>query len=102
MTRERATLEELEIFAERLKGPLGVALREAGAILHRRMRERGLAWADLDDRQVGDLFMSAFIEAAPSAYPQLDRSVVEDAVRAMAENIFMELAATADGGDAIN
>ncbi|WP_313573520.1 hypothetical protein [Brevundimonas sp.] len=91
------TLEDLEDFAERLQGPLGTALRSTGVILERRMRERGLKWADLDDNQVADLFLAAFLEAAPDAYPQLDRTVVEEAVRTMAANVKMELTANVTG-----
>jgi hypothetical protein len=102
MAHEPVSLDDLEAFAEQLRGPLGAALRAAGVILDRRMRERGLTWVDLSDSQVADLFMAAFLEAAPSAYPHLDRSLVEDAVSFIAKDIAMQLAATADGGDVIN
>lgn len=102
MTCESATLEDLEAFAARLRGPLGAALRAAGVILDRKMRERQLTWADLTDSKVADLFMVAFREAAPSAYPHLDRSLVDEAVGFIAKDIAMQLAATADGGDAVN
>lgn len=102
MQREPATLDDLEAFAEQLRGPMGTALRAAGVIIERRMRERGVEWGDLDDRQVVDLFTSAFMEAAPHAYSHIDRSVVEKAVAAMARSITMELAATSDGSRSIN
>lgn len=102
MKREPPTVDDLEAFSEQLKGPLGVALRAAGVIIERRMRERGQAWADLDDSQVVDLFLTAFMEAAPRAYSHSERAVVEAAVEAMARSIYMELAATADGSRALN
>ncbi|MNS13803.1 hypothetical protein D3C72_454040 [compost metagenome] len=102
MKREPPTVEDLEAFSEQLNGPLGVALRAAGVIIERRMRERGQAWADLNDSQVVDLFVAAFMEAAPTAYSSSERSVVEAAVEAMARSIYMELAATADGSRALN
>lgn len=102
MKREPPTVEDLEAFSDQLEGPLGVALRAAGVIIERRMRERGQAWADLDDSQVVDLFLTAFLEAAPSAYSHSERAVVEAAVEAMARSIYMELAATADGSRALN
>lgn len=100
--REPPTVEDLEAFAEQLNGPLGAALRAAGVIIERRMRERGQAWADLDDRQLVDLFLAAFMEAAPTAYSPSERAVVEAAVEAMARSIYMELAATADGSKSLN
>jgi hypothetical protein len=102
MMRALVTVDDLEAFAEQLRGPLGTALRAAGVILDRKMRERGLTWDDLNDGQIADLFMAAFMEAAPNAYPHLDRSLVEDAVSFIAKDIAMQLAATADGSDAIN
>jgi len=102
MKREPPTVEDLEAFSDQLEGPLGVALREAGAIIERRMRERDQAWADLDDSQIVDLFLTAFMEAAPNAYSHSERAVVEAAVEAMARSIYMELAATADGSRALN
>lgn len=102
MKREPPTVEDLEAFTKQLTGPLGVALRAAGVIIERRMRERGQAWTDLDDSQVVDLFLAAFMEAAPNAYSHSERAVVEAAVEAMARSIYMELAATADGSKALN
>lgn len=102
MKRDERTLEDLEAFAEELKGPLGTALRTTGVILEQRMRERELTWADLDDKQVVELFLSAFMEAAPTAYSSSERAVVEAAVETMARSIYMELAATADGSRALN
>ena len=102
MKRDERTLEDLEAFAEELKGPLGTALRTTGIILERRMRERELTWADLDDNQVVELFLSAFMEAAPRAYPHKNPAELERAVAAMAEGIRMEMAATADSSQSMN
>lgn len=102
MKRDERTLEDLEAFAEELKGPLGTALRTTGIILERRIRERELTWAALDDNQVVELFLSAFMEAAPRAYPHKNPADLEQAVAAMAEGIRMEMAATADSSPSIN
>lgn len=102
MKRDERTLEELEAFAEELKGPLGGALRSTGVILERRLRERDLSWADLDDNQVVEMFLSAFMEAAPGAYPHKNSADLEQAIAAMAESIRMEMAATADGSQSLN
>ncbi|MEN5145580.1 MULTISPECIES: hypothetical protein [Brevundimonas] len=102
MKRRPRTVEDIEDFAERLDGPLGAALHSTGIALERRLREEGLAWADLDDDQVAHLFLTAFLEAAPAAYPHLEREYVEQAVQAMAANVRMELAANAGGSDAWN
>jgi len=102
MKRDERTLEDLEAFAEELKGPLGTALRTTGVILERRMRERELTWADLDDKQVVELFLSAFMEAAPRAYPHKNPADLERAVAAMTEGIRIEMAATADGSQSLN
>lgn len=97
MKRHFTTVEDLEDFADQLEGPLGAALRSTGIVLERRMREEGLTWPDLDDNQVADLFLTAFLEAAPSAYPQLEREIVEEAVQSLAANVRMELAANSSG-----
>jgi len=97
MKRHPTTVEDLEEFAEQLEGPLGTALHSTGIALEKRMREEGLAWSDLDDNQVAELFLAAFVEAAPDAYPHLEREIVEEAVQAIAANIRMELAANAGG-----
>ncbi|WP_295042155.1 hypothetical protein [uncultured Paracoccus sp.] len=102
MIRRDSTLEDLEEFAEQLNGPLGAVYRATGVILEQRMRERKLTWFDLDDDQLVDMFLIAFQEAAPGAYPHHDRATVEDAVRIMAETVKMELAANVDGSEASN
>lgn len=102
MKREPPTVEDLEAFSDQLEGPLGVALRAAGAIIERRMRERRQAWTDLDDSQVVELFLSAFMEAAPRAYPHKNPADLEQAVALMAERIRMEMAATASGSHSLN
>ena len=102
MKREPPTVEDLEAFSEQLNGPLGVALRAAGVIIERRMRERRQAWTDLDDSQVVELFLSAFMEAAPRAYPHNNPADLERAVAAMAQVIRMEIAATADSSQSMN
>lgn len=102
MKTHAAPAEDLEEFAEQLEGPLGTALRSTGVALERRMREEGLAWSDLDDDQVADLFLTAFVEAAPDAYPHLEREIVEEAVQAIAANVRMGLAANAGGSTTPN
>ena len=96
------TEEELEAFYQRLQGPLGEALRQTGVILERRMRDRGLSWDDLTDDQVADAFVSAFTEAALEAYPNANRSMINDALAVMAGTLKMELTADAPGGRAVN
>lgn len=95
------TEEELEAFYQRLQGPLGEALRQTG-VLDRRMRDRGLSWDDLTDDQVADAFVSAFTEAALEAYPNANRSMINDALAVMAGTLKMELTADAPGGRAVN
>lgn len=102
MKRHPTTVEDLEEFADQLEGPLGTALHSIGIALEKRMREEGLAWSDLDDNQVADLFLTAFAEAAPDAYPHLEREVVEKVVQAIAANLKMELAANAGGSTTLN
>lgn len=102
MKRDERTLEDLEAFAEELKGPLGNALRTTGVILERRMRERGLEWGDLNDHQVVDLFMSAFMKAAPLACTQADRAGLEETLAAMSKELAMALAANAQGSWTLN
>ena len=102
MKREPPTVEDLEAFSDQLEGPLGVALRETGAIIQKRMRERGQAWADLDDRQVVEVFLTAFMEAAPRAYPHKNPADVERAVAAMVQGVWMEIAATAVSSPSVN
>ena len=103
MTRpHHATVQELEDFWRRLQGPLGGALRAAGEIIANQMRERAITWAALDDSQIADLFLAAFAEAAMRAYPLMAPSEIEEAISIVAQDIKMQLAATADGSDAMN
>lgn len=96
------TVEDLEHFWEMLQGPMGGLLREAGVIMARRLDERRLTWADLTDMQVMDLFHTAFLEAAPDAYPQRDAETVEQATNMMFATVAMELSANADSSNSIN
>ncbi|QBQ49105.1 hypothetical protein [Brevundimonas naejangsanensis] len=93
---------DLEEWMEWLHGPLGEALRASGVIMERRLKETGLTWFDLDDHQVADLFLAAFREAAPAAYPHRDPAELERALDQLAATIQMGMAATADGSDTIN
>lgn len=102
MKRDERTVEDWEAFDEELKGPLGTALRTTGVILEQRMRERELTWAELDDNQVVELFLSAFMEAAPRAYFHKDPADLEQAIAVMAEGLRMEMAATADTSQSLN
>jgi len=61
------SVEDLEEFWERLQGPLGNALRMAGAIIKQRLDARGLELSDLSDDEMIDLLYSAFREARPAA-----------------------------------
>lgn len=93
---------EIDKWMRWINDPLGKALRASGVIMERRLKEGGLAWSDLDDHQVAELFISAFREAAPDAYPHRDPEELEQALDQMAATIQMGMAATADGSDAIN
>ncbi|WP_312144273.1 hypothetical protein [Brevundimonas sp.] len=102
MRRIERSLEEVEDFAALLAGPLGDALHSAGGIIERRLRERGLVWADLNDQEVADLFVSALMQTVLDAYPAMDRALVEDALATLSSSIYMALAANADGGSTVN
>jgi len=103
MRRIERSVEEVEDFAALLAGPLGDVLHSAGGIIERRLRERGLAWADLDDQEVADLFVSALMQTVLDAYPSTtDRAVLEDALATLSSSIYMAMAANADGGSAVN
>jgi len=102
LQRKKRTLDDVEAFADRLEGPLGTALRAVGAIIERRLRERGQEWSDLSDVEVVDLFVTALMQTAPEAYPSIERKVVEDLVSSMADNIYLELAANAEGSASKN
>lgn len=102
MGTDNITEEELEAFHQKLQGPLGEALRQTGVIMERRMRDLGASWDELTDDQVADAFVSAFMEAAPKAYPNADRSTINEALAVMADTITMEFAATASGGRTVN
>lgn len=95
-------MDKLDDFAEQLEGPLGAALLSAGVALEKKLRGEGLSWADLDDEQVADLLITALLEAAPAAYPHLERQFVEEAVRTMGASVKMELTANACGGRKTN
>lgn len=93
------TLEEL---IDQLNGPMGEALRVSGETLERRLKAAGLSWADLDNRQIAEAFIDAFREIAPKAYPHMAPELLDQAIEKLAADIYMALAATADGSCAIN
>lgn len=100
MRKRQPTVEDLEDFAESLKGPMGDLLRRAGIIMAGRMDQRGVEWRDLSDQAVMDLFHAAFLEAAPSVFNRRDRDQVEEAANALFASIAIELAANIEGSDA--
>ena len=100
MRKRQPTVEDLEDFAESLKGPMGDLLRKAGVIMARRMERRGVEWRDLSDQAVMDLFHAAFLEAAQSVVTHRDRAEVEEATNALFASIAIELAANSEGSDA--
>lgn len=100
--RKPATVEDLEHFWEKLQGPMGVLLREAGVVMAQRMSERKVEWSDLSDEQVMDLFHSAFLQVAPSVYPQLPAEEVEELVRVMFGDVAMQLRANAEAGKRVH
>lgn len=94
-----ASIEELEAFWEALQGPSGDLLRATGAIMARRIRERRADWSDLSDNHVLDLFLAAFLQAAPATYPTLSAAKVEEAVRIAFADMAMKRAANVEAGD---
>jgi len=100
--RKPAHLKTLSPCADALDGPLGVALQAMGTILARRLDARGQAFSDLSDAELVALFLSAFQEAAPIAYPNIDPEVVAHIVARMRVQISIDMAANADGGDALH
>ena len=90
-----ATVEDLEELWEKLQGPFGTLLRQAGTVMAERMSERKVEWSDLSDEEVMDLFHSAFLQVAPSVYPQLPSDDVEELVRVTFGDVAMQLRANA-------
>lgn len=97
-----STYDDLEAFAARLEGPMGVLLRRAGEIMALRLRERGQTWDDLGDGEVANLFASAVLQAAPEAYPEAEPRVIDEVIGRMVTQISIELNATAYGNDTVN
>ncbi|WP_341018839.1 hypothetical protein [Brevundimonas diminuta] len=102
MTRLSMTPEDLDAFAERLDGPLGIAFKSAHGLIRDRMHRTGRDPSDFSKGEFLTLFLEAFADAAPSAYAHLDRESVDRAVQRMAANVRMKSAANADGGEALN
>lgn len=105
MRAEDVTVEELEAFWDRLQGPLGAALRMAGEIMAQRLAARGQEVSDLSDDAMLELLYSAFREAAPSYYTDVDRVAVDDALDKMGEALSaarMDLAGNSVSTGAIN
>ena len=100
--KKETTVEDLEAFSEKLRGPLGVLLRKAGVVMARRMEQRGVEWTDLSDQEVMDLFHAAFLQVAPSVFTHKDPAEVEVATNAMFAAMSIELAANAAGSEACN
>ncbi|AQR63138.1 hypothetical protein BZG35_16890 [Brevundimonas sp. LM2] len=97
-----ATVEDLEAFWEILQGQMGRLLGLAGVVMARLMSERKGEWSDLSDQQVMDLFHSAFIQVAPSAYPELPPEEVEELVRTTFADIAMQLRANGDASESLH
>lgn len=102
MRRLERTLEEVEDFAAQLTGPVGDTLRAASVIVERRMRQREQTWADLQDREVVDLFIAAFMQTVLDSSHPAGREVVEATLAAMASSVYMEMEANVGGGSSIN
>lgn len=102
MRRIERSLDEVEDFAALLAGPMGDALHSAGLIIDRRLRECRIVWADLNDQEVADLFVSALMQAVLDASPAANRAVVEGALATLSSSIYMAMAANAEGGSAVN
>ncbi|NBW08183.1 MAG: hypothetical protein EBR82_09170 [Caulobacteraceae bacterium] len=95
-------MDELQLFADQLNTPSGLALRDAGAIMMRRLEQRGQSLADLTDGQLVDLLHSAFLEAATPVFAHIDPAALEREVDAMFASIRMEIAATAPTTERVN
>lgn len=102
MKRIERSLEDVEDFAALLAGPLGDTLRGSGVIIERRLRERRIVWADLDDQAVADLFIAALIQAVLDSHPAANRDVVEGSLATLASSIYMTFAANSDGGAGVH
>ncbi len=72
---------DLECWMQGLGLPLGDVMRATGPIMERRLSESGVSWSELDERQVIALFVSAFREAASTAFPQRDEEVLKPWIR---------------------
>ncbi|AQR60825.1 hypothetical protein BZG35_03520 [Brevundimonas sp. LM2] len=97
-----ATVEDLEAFWDLLQGRMGMLLRLAGAVMAQRMEERKVEWSDLSDDQVMDLFHSAFMQVAPSAYPELPAEEVDELVQMTFADIAMQLRANAEASERVH
>ena len=102
MRRIERSLVEVEAFAALLTGPLGETLRAASVIVERRMRQRKQAWIDLEDREVVDLFIAAFMQTVLDSSHHVGREVVEATLAAMASSVYMEMESNAGGSSSIN
>jgi hypothetical protein len=100
--RIERSLVEVEAFAALLTGPLGETLRAASVIVERRMRQRKQAWIDLEDREVVDLFIAAFMQTVLDSSHPAGREVVEATLAAMASSVYMEMESNAGGNSSIN
>lgn len=102
MRRVERTLEEVREFATLMTGPLGDILRAAGVIVERRMRQRELAWSELDDPEVVDLLIAALMQTVLRSTHPVEREAMEATLAAMASCVYMKMGANLGGGSSIN
>ena len=96
------TVEELEALHELLTGPMRPVFEQAGAIIMRKLRERGVTVGDLSHEETGAILYAALIEAVADLFPDRDIASLEEAMGLTFADIAMEMAANADGGDSVN
>lgn len=102
MRRVERTLEEVRDFATLMTGPLGDILRAAGVIVERRMRQRKLAWSELEDQEVVDLSIAALMQTVLQSTHPAEREVMEATLAAMASCVYMRMEANFGGGSSID
>ncbi|MDB5421357.1 MAG: hypothetical protein JWR59_1304 [Brevundimonas sp.] len=102
MAERDVTVGDRTLFHERLKGPLGAMLREAGAIIARKLRERHREMNDISDVELAYLFHSAILEAAAHRYPNNACQVIAEVMDGIFANVILKTATNVQGNTTLH
>jgi len=101
MARDTSGEDHDEIW-DSLTGPMHPVFERAGAVLARKLRERGITTADLELEELAAMLQAALLETAADLYPGANLEEFERKLGLTFADMALEMAANADGSDGAN